>query len=281
LLLAYAQSLYQWARFIEGAGLEVVSPRTIMTSATTLDASMRACIERVFQAPVHDRYGSREVGGIACENGDGQGLVVMAPTQYVEVLTPDGSACGVGGVGEIVVTSLTNLSMPLLRYRIGDAGILGPAPVGAIAWPRLAEVAGRVTDIFYTAQGDQVYGGFFTQLFYHRPWIEQFQVVQEAYDHIRVRVVLAHDRRPDGSTMAAVEEIRARIRKVMGASCRVDFDFVDTIAPTSTGKRRYTISELGPPAQGADAGATDVEPRNERASRAAMEDTKQPIREPS
>src|SRR5690606_31557765 len=106
--------------------------------------------------------------GIACEVGDGQGLAISALTHYVEVIGPDGLPAAPGKLGELVVTLMTNEAMPLIRYRIGDAGIPGLEATSKPYWPRLEAVAGRVTDIFYTAAGDQVYGGYFTRLFYHR-----------------------------------------------------------------------------------------------------------------
>lgn len=245
-ILAYAQSLYQWAVFIETEGLFIQPPRSIITSATTLEPHMRAAIERVFKARVTNRYGSREVGGIACEAGDDHGLVVSALTHLVEVLGPDGEPMPPGELGELVVTLLTNHAMPLIRYRIGDAGIMAPDAASRPFWPRLQAVAGRVTDIFYTATGDQVYGGYFTRMFYHRDWVVQFQVIQEDYDAIRVRIV-------PGRSLSADEferekrELEAAIHEAMGTSCRVEFELVDAIATGPSGKRRYTVSEVQPP----------------------------------
>jgi len=245
LILAYAQSIYQLAVHAEQTGREITSPRAVMTSATNLEPDMRTTIERVFGAPVFNRYGSREVGDIACENGDGGGLVISPRTHYLEVVDQDGMRVPHGTPGELVVTLLTNYSMPLIRYRIGDAGAMG-AHTGSVAWPRLTQVLGRVTDIFYTAGGDQVYGGYFTRQFYGRSWVAQFQVVQEQYDHMVLRVVTAGH--VDAET---VEQERLRltraIKDVMGENCRVDFMLVESIEVGPTGKRRYTISKVGPP----------------------------------
>ena len=93
-----------------------------MVTAGTLFEPIRQTIESVFQAPVFNRYGSREVGDIACECEAHSGLHVALPTQFVEILRPDGTAAGPGEIGEIVVTSLTNFAMPLIRYRIGIVG---------------------------------------------------------------------------------------------------------------------------------------------------------------
>ena len=245
LILAYAQSLHQLAEHAERMGRPVVSPRSIMTSATTLEPAMRTTIERVFKAPVFDRYGSREVGGVAGENGDGLGMLLPPLTHYVEVVDQDGMPVPEGVTGELVVTLLVNYSMPLIRFRIGDAGALGP-PVGASPWPRLTNVLGRVTDIFYTASGDRIYGGLFTRHFYGKEWVAQFQVVQEAYDHVVVRIVPAGDIAPE--TFADEKrELVSAFKGFMGQECRVDIELVQGIEVGPTGKRRYTISKVGPP----------------------------------
>lgn len=249
LVLAYAQSIYQWARFIDDAGLKVVPPEAIMTSATNLEPDMRATIERVFGARVFDRYGSREVGDIACENGDGMGMLVSPRTHLVEIVDASGNPVPAGEIGDVVVTLLTNRAMPLIRYRIGDAARMAPGPLGDIAWPRLTEIAGRVTDIFYTRDGKQVYGGYFTRMFYRMPSVAQFQIVQEAYDHLVLRIVPA----PQANAAdldAELASAAAKVRETMGTSCRVDVERVDAIAPGPSGKRRYTISHVGPPPRG-------------------------------
>lgn len=245
LILAYAQSIYELAEHAERTGQAIAPPRSIMTSATTLEPSMRTTIERVFQAPVFDRYGSREVGDVACENGDGLGMVTLPLTHYVEVVDEKGRPVPEGSTGELVVTLLVNYSMPLIRFRIGDAGTLGPA-LGASPWTRLTQVVGRVTDIFYTATGERIYGGLFTRHFYGKEWVAQFQIVQQAYDHLVVRVVPAGV--VDSRTLKTeTAELVAAFQGFMGSDCRVDVEIVDSIDVGPTGKRRYTISHVGPP----------------------------------
>jgi len=41
-----------------------------------------------------------------------------------------------------------------------------------------------------------------------------------------------------------IDEITWKIRKVMGQSCQVDFEFVDDIVKAPSGKYRYVISKV-------------------------------------
>ena len=248
-ILAYAESLYEFSRFIEQKNIHIYSPRSIMTSAGTLYPHMRDTIVRVFNSPVFNRYGSREVGDIACECSQHNGLHVCTPTHYVEVIRADGSPVNPGEVGEIVVTSLVNYAMPLIRYRIGDMGIQGEhlCPCGR-TWPLLKEITGRVTDVFVRQDGTIVSPEYFIHLIgveLNSGWILKYQVVQEDYDALRILIVASESvENPKDLYCNEIKKISEGIRLVMGEDCRTEYEFVEDIAPTPSGKFHYTISKL-------------------------------------
>ena len=247
-ILAYADSIYEFANFVREEGLDVHSPNAVMTSAGTLHPYMRETIQETFNAPVFDRYGCREVGDIACESEVHDGLHVSAPTHYVEILDDDGTPAAPGELGEVVVTSLTNYAFPLIRYRLGDMAVKADAPRGRRGWPVLEKVMGRVTDVFVTEDGIVTPEYFLTLLSVTLDevrWIEKFQLVQEERDHVRMRIVPEADvGDPRESKSDDVREIRERIRYIMDDDCRVEFEFVDDIPPTDSGKYRYIVSEV-------------------------------------
>ncbi|MFT3913788.1 MAG: hypothetical protein QM704_06670 [Anaeromyxobacteraceae bacterium] len=236
LVLAYAQAIYELASFAEREGIRVRPQHAVMTSAGTLYPFMRERLERVFGCRVYNRYGSREVGDIACELPGHRGLWVSPWNAWVEVLDAKGRPAPEGVEGDIVVTSLTNFAMPLLRYAIGDRGALGAPERGSQV---LARVSGRNVDTFRAADGSLVDGEYFTHLLYFRPWVKQFQIVQRSVDRVSVRVVRLAV--PPASDLA---EIASACRKVLGERCAVEFDWVDRIAESTSGKYRYTISEV-------------------------------------
>ena len=67
LIIAYAQALYDLAQFAEAESIRVRPQSAATTSAGTLYPYMRKTIQRVFQCPVYNFYGSREVGLVATE----------------------------------------------------------------------------------------------------------------------------------------------------------------------------------------------------------------------
>jgi phenylacetate-CoA ligase len=245
-ILSYVESIYQLAKFAEDENIEVYSPRAVMTTAGTLYDNMRETISRVFDAPVFNRYGSREVGDIACECESHEGLHVSAPTHYVEILRPDGTPTDPGEVGEIVVTLLTNYAMPLIRYRIGDLGAWAESECSCgRAWPLLKEVKGRVSDTFVTEDGGELHGEFFTHLFYGEKWVKKFQVVQESLLKVKVFVIPSkYSELNDEGVQIKVENIKDRITSVIGEGCQVEVSFVKNIPRDDSGKYRYVISNV-------------------------------------
>jgi phenylacetate-CoA ligase len=242
IILAYVDAIYELARFSERTGLAVAPQAAIMTTAGTLYPFMREKIEGVFQCRVLNRYGSREVGDIACERPGYKGLWVAPWGNYIEIVDSAGNRVPDGHDGEILVTSLTNFAMPFVRYRIGDSGVLFPAAgkdrgeYGQV----LETVIGRTADIFRARNGILVHPGYFGSLLYLRDWISRYQVVQKSHSCIVFRIVRSG---PD-CQQAELDEISAKTRLVMGDDCEIAFEFVDEIAPCSSGKYRYIISEV-------------------------------------
>ncbi len=236
---AYASPLYQIARHVRQNNLRIHKPRLVFSLAETLHPQMRALIEEVFACPVFDFYASREVGPIAGQCRRGR-MHLFPFTTHAEVLDPQNRPAAPGTEGRVVVTSLHNAAMPLIRYEIGDAAVAGrPCDCGS-RLPTLERVAGRLLDYFTARDGTIVHGGYFTLLLYRLPWVDEFRVVQRAMDEVEVHFVAR------GAVSAADKAgVESRIRLVMGPTCAVSWHEAQTLPPTAHGKRLYTISHVG------------------------------------
>lgn len=242
LIIAYAAAMYELAKFAEIEGLDVVPQAAIITSAVTLYPFMRDTIERVFQCKVFNRYGSREVGDIACERPGLEGLWVAPWGSYVEIVDNEGNRVPDGTRGEILVTSLSNFAMPLVRYRIGDRGVLSPhgSRDGGRCGQVLDAVLGRSYDMFINRQGTLIEGGHFMALLWSRDWISKYQVIQESHSHILFKLV----KEGHGPQQAELEEISVGASSIMHDDVKVTFEFVDDIAASDSGKYRFIISKV-------------------------------------
>ncbi len=241
LTVGYAEALSHVARFLAREGVAVRPQAAVMTSAGTLYPFMREQITSVFQCPVFDRYGSREVGDVACQCQALGGLHVPPWGNYLEIVDEAGRRVPDGIEGEILITSLCNYAMPLIRYRIGDRGILATqrCPCGR-AGQLLERLVGRHGDVFRRRDGTYVDPGYFASLLYFKDWIIRFQIVQESYSRIVFKIVRAGPVDAGGD----LAEITANAKLLMGDDCEVAFEFTDDIGPTPSGKYRHTISEV-------------------------------------
>lgn len=242
LVIAYAQAGYEVARYAARREIEVPPQRGAIATAGTLYDFMRDQLEETFGCRVLNRYGSRETGDMAGECEHRTGLHVLPWNCHIEVLDAGGAPVGPGEEGEIAVTGFTNRAMPLVRYLIGDRARLPEREIECPCGRRtqmLAEVTGRSVDTFRGPEGQMVDGEYFTHLMYFRPWLRQFQVVQRAPNEVVYRVATEAE-----IPTAEREEIVAKTRAVLGDACTVEFEQVETIEPSASGKLRYTIRDF-------------------------------------
>jgi len=244
LIFAYTNSIYELARFIQEHHLSIYSPQAIMTSGGVLFPETRAKIERVFQAPVFNRYGSREVGDMACNCEKSDGLHLIPDIHYIEIVDDEGKEVNQGEAGNIIVTLLTNYTMPLIRYKIGDKGILSDKDSKCgHGLPLLEKVVGRITGNFKNKLGDYVSGGLFFSLFYFIENIKQFQIIQEAIEYISINLVLI-DKKKLKDMDKDFKEINQIIWKAMGNETKIKYNIVDEIKLSPSGKHLYSYSKI-------------------------------------
>lgn len=113
---------------------------------------MRKEIEQRWGMSAIDIYGLSEIigPGVACECHLKNGLHVPSDVFYPEVIDPKTNERVPDGTpGELVVTPLTKIGMPLIRYRTRDIVTIDHAPCACgRTSPRISKVLGRTDDMF-------------------------------------------------------------------------------------------------------------------------------------
>ena len=238
-LLAYANTLALFARFVQREGLRPHRPRAIICSGEVLTDESRALIESTFGCRVFNRYGSREFSVIASECSHHEGMHVNAENLWVEVVT--GGTPSVDTEGEIIVADLKNLAMPLIRYRTRDVGVLKPSRCACgRGLPLMDLKGGRVTDFLVAVTGEKVSGIVLaTYAITGVPGIRQVQFVQSRRDCVTARVV-----RGSAWSDDSARTLLARIRTFLGASMTIQLAFVEDIPFEASGKYRFSISTV-------------------------------------
>lgn len=241
IVFGYASTIQQFARFVEAEGLRVddLGIKVVVTTAELLYDFMREDIARVFGCPVANEYGARDAGYIAHECPEGR-MHITAESVILECVDDDGNPCPPGVEGELVLTHLDNLAMPLIRYRLGDRGALSDerCPCGR-GLPVLQVMGGRTHDVIRKTDGSPVHPLFLIYVIRPMEGVKQFRIIQKSLDHLKV--LLVADERFD---LKNADKIVSKYREFMGADLRVDVELVDDIPRTRSGKHRWIVSEI-------------------------------------
>lgn len=240
----YTSNLVELARLFDDAGISLQVP-LIVTTCEVLTASGRQLLERVFQGRVADKYGTSENAAYACECPEGR-RHVFQNMGIIEVLDDDDRPVPDGASGRLVLTTLTNDLMPLVRYEVGDMGAVVTEPDCACGRtsPVLAEILGRQDDVVVTPDGRRV-AIFAFNLLRGVRGVVAFQVVQHAPSDFTVRAVL--EGAASGEERRQFEEtIDEAFDRLLGPDPdrTVTYRYPETIERSLGGKIRNIVREF-------------------------------------
>jgi phenylacetate-CoA ligase len=214
-----------FALYCERHGIRFPSLRFVLCSYEFVSVVHRRILARVFGVPVFNLYGSTETGHLLMENERGE-MKPSYDTAFLEIVNPDAQ-----GIGELVVTSLTNDYMPLLRYRIGDLA-------ERIERPYLSEfiVHGRSRDALRAGDGRRLTTWQVDQCLAGVGGIAHYELRQNENRNGVLRFV------PDGAGPGQEELklITARLGGLLGLPNEIKTEAMPTLVPAASGKFRLT-----------------------------------------
>jgi phenylacetate-CoA ligase len=179
------------ARHFLDTGARLDRLRAVATFGETLTPEARVACREAWGVEIHDIYGGMELGLLALQCPDGQGLHVLSEGVYLEVLGDDDEPCRPGEVGRVVISSLHNYGMPWIRYENGDLAEVGePCPCGR-GLPVLARVVGRQKNMLRLPTGKATPPFFPARAWIHVAPIRKLQLIQDELDHIEARILAA------------------------------------------------------------------------------------------
>ena len=233
----YPSALYSLARMTLAAGISLPPPIAIRTLALKLYDLQRKTIEEAFKAPIFDWYSFGENCCIAaqCEYGN---YHVFDEYGIIEVLKDDRPA-RTGEEGDIVATSLSNAAMPLIRYRVGDRGVLGSAecPCGNRS-TIIESIIGRSDDVVITPEG-RIVGRLDFLLFEDASGVAEAQIIQNTPEAVEVLIVTEGILGPEQQNA-----LEAKLRERLGFTIQIKFRIVEKIPRTEASKHKLVESSL-------------------------------------
>jgi phenylacetate-CoA ligase len=210
--------------YCERQGIRFPTLEFVLCSYEFVSVVHKRIIERVFGVPVFNLYGSTETGHLLMEDGQGR-MKPCYENAFLEVVQPDDR-----GVGDLVVTTLTNNYMPLLRYRIGDL-----VERRAMPYATSYIVHGRARDAIRDGNGRRVTTWDVDQCFDGIAGIVHYQVHQDADGNYQFRYL------PDGDGPGELKPVLTKLGTLLKPRSPITVESVPMLPPTPSGKFRLTV----------------------------------------
>lgn len=224
--------------FFEAADQRLKSLKRVLCGGEVVDDVVRLRTRRILGVDISDNYGSTEAFlAWQCSHGS---YHVNSEHILLEVVDENGQEVAAGQTGRVLVTTLHNRRMPLIRYEIGDYAVKKEDPCGCgRRLPCLSKIAGKAVDLFRVENEKFVSPWeLVVRLKFHGK-LKQFQIVQEDWDRYCLLFVAAED-----LIESEKEELCRHFWAVLGSRATVNFRRVPVIERSPGGKFMTAKSEL-------------------------------------
>lgn len=247
-IVGYPVHLRELIRALTGEQLALLRRRLrfVMTESELLVPGHRQAISAAFGVPVFDEYSAYEVLNVYYECARG-GRHISADRVYVEIVDAAGRPVPAGVEGTVVVTAFGERAVPLVRYVLGDTGLIEPEPCRCRRrFPTMRLTRGRQNDVIRLPGGGALYSDTFLGLAMHHPGVAECFVRQDAGGRVRVHVV--PDRAAAAEPAAVLASVRAELVRRAGREFPLTVLPAQRVPMTGGGKGRFVVSEYVPAA---------------------------------
>jgi phenylacetate-CoA ligase len=177
-LVGYPSVIGRLARAVL-AGALACRPVRVSTNSEPLLDEDRQAIAEAWHVPVHNLWGSTEIGVQAVGCGIGAGLHVCEDEVVLERVDENGAPVGPDEpAARTLATGLANRTFPFIRYDLGDevTWLAEPCECGS-AFARVADIGGRRDDDFLYGS-ITVPASAFRHVLGTNPRVAEYQVTQ-------------------------------------------------------------------------------------------------------
>ncbi len=237
--LTYPSALREILLYSRRAGLRFPKLRQVRTLSELLTPETRELCREVWGLEIADLYSTQENGYLAFQCSEQGAYHVQSEVAILEVLNDSGAPCGPGEIGRVVVTSLHNFAMPLIRYAVGDLAEVGEPCSCGRGLPVLNRILGRVRNVLVYPDGRKAWALLGDMYYTEIPDIRQFQIIQRTVQDIEIKLVVE---RP--LTAAEEDEVRGWFHERSGYRFTVAFTYHDEIPRSANGKFEDFRSEV-------------------------------------
>ena len=215
--------------------LECPPVAVIFTSAELLTPKCRTNLESSFEGKVYDVYGSTEFKEVAWQCNRSR-YHINCENIYLEAKADNNNRSQEGG--RLLITSLTNCAMPLVRFDIGDTGDIhdGECDCGR-SLPYLDNIAGRQTQYILLPSGKTRSPYLLTTIIEEVPEIRKYQIVQTSPSDLRIDITFSLNAAVD----TVLHTLPYELQKVLKEKINITVNKVDHIRRSAGGKYQIVV----------------------------------------
>lgn len=211
----------------------------LVTSEMLFDDDKKL-LEKTFNVPVINEYGASELDLIAFTDKKDE-FIVNSETLFVEILDENNKPVSHGNPGRIIITSLYNRAHPMIRYDIGDTGILHKSSTAKK--PILEKLIGRTNDFASLPSGKTVPGLTFyyvtKSIIEDSGNVKEFIIEQNALDSFLIKYVSEEKLSEDD-----IRKIEHALFTYLEDNLKLTFEREIVLNRSNRGKLKQFISHL-------------------------------------
>jgi len=222
-------------------GFESIKKNKFIISTSQLASeSELERISKYFNAPVYNFYGAIEFGVIGYQCKVGRKIHLNADSTYCEFIDTDFTLPGGIKGYEIICTTLDNLTMPLIRYRLGDIVIPSSekCACGRIL-PLIEIVAGRKNEYILTKSGKKLPSILFTVTMRKYNFVNQFKIYQKKIDRLDIHLSVN-----DNFNEINKKQLISDIQELIGSKIDINLEIKPEFKEEKPRKLKTIFSDL-------------------------------------
>jgi phenylacetate-CoA ligase len=243
LIAIYPSILREVTSALSDRELRIIQGRllAITTNSEASTQQERDALEQVWGVPVLDEFSSVEVPGVTASQCKQKMYHVDEDACFIEIESTGGTA----GEGHLIVTSLLNWEMPLIRYNQGDSVQMSESARGCECGNsslQLEAFTGRENDAFILESGRVLTTGFLLDVGYntmlnYSDIIKYWSLIQTSRKEVTLECRFATD--PDKETISSIcSDVSAMLSDELEVTVRQ----VDEPRRTKAGKMKQIVS---------------------------------------
>lgn len=238
IVIGYPSVFYFLAEYINKNKIKIKPFKRIFTSSEVLSIPKRKTIKETFGCDVIDLYGCVEFRRLAWECYRHEGYHMDVDYAAIEIVIDNETVENESG--SIVVTSLHNYAMPLLRYKNGDLAKSSKHKCTCgRGLPLLEVIIGRSDDVIILPSGKKI-SPLRLYLAKTIEGVKYYRVIQEKRHLIIVQVV-----KNSLFSETSLKKIQNQLKiACLNEDVEIKVKFVDEIPRENTGKLRTVISKV-------------------------------------